>query len=957
MTVVPDPAQVESPHDLAIALDILRKSKDLSLRQLEDRAKQMPDAAGRVRSLPRSTLSDALRTGQMSKETLVTLLLTCGVPAAEHEAWLSAWERARTSDVRRPSSAVRVRHANARLLGVHSSIAAPGETGLPLYVDRDVERGDDGIHEWLRQSAQHGGFLLLVGGSCVGKTRTAYEAALKVLPDWWLFHPRDASEIRALTEASPTRLVLWLDELQRYFGSDGLDAGTVRAVLGHHRSVVIISSIWPGRFGTYTALPKDGQDPFTEEREIINLSHTIRLKPDFSRSERRRAIAAADRDRRLRVALRAELGVTQTLAAGQQLLGRWEDAAVDNPYAWAVVTAALDAVRIGVPPPLTPEFLQKAAIGYCNPRHRAEASDDWFDQAIAHATTQVDGTASLLTASSSQMARRAGYEPADFLVDRATRSRRTALVPGSVWKAVIDTCNAYVCGLVGDGAYARLFYTHAEQLYRRSLSEEPPGAVGADALVGILARQRRVAEIEDLARQGHPEALDEMLRIYLSAGEFGKAWGLVEVWERLPGSFGADLATTEILDELVARDRDDELRAVADLDLESSWPMRMGTIRKARKALAGLLARQEKVDELGERAESGDLHALRHLADFGCEDTVVEVLNSVVHSDGTSYDVSIAQEYLSELLERRGETELSVWDVHLETEPSEIARFEQNGLLDALRSRADQGDVYVGRKIAAYLVEQGRLNELRELADGPVGFLYATAPLADALAEQGLHAELRARAEGGDHDAIARLIEALADQGQTSELRQWALRGNTSAFMRLSDLGLTAEALAIMRSRAQEGSAPDPGLIATLLTRAEQLEELDVLAKRGNRTAQEGMADILGAREDRDQLRMRALAGEQPSRDRLVELLVERGETEEAIELVEMTKGEWDAVTDYYLELLASHNQSDQLLLEVFGGTPGAGSAYVNYWKKQRRLERAHHIEVYGLDPDDYLDA
>ena len=39
----------------------------------------------------------------------------------------------------------------------------------------------------------------------------------------------------------------------------------------------------------------------------------------------------------------AGYGLTQTLAAAPQLVARWENARVAAPYAWAVLTAALDA--------------------------------------------------------------------------------------------------------------------------------------------------------------------------------------------------------------------------------------------------------------------------------------------------------------------------------------------------------------------------------------------------------------------------------------------------------------------------------------------------------------------------------------------------------------------------------------------------------------------------------------
>jgi hypothetical protein len=56
-------------------------------------------------------------------------------------------------------------------------------------------------------------------------------------------------------------------------------------------------------------------------------------------------VESAVRDRRLQVALSAAgYGLTQTLAAAPpQLVARWENARAAAPYAWAVLTAALDA--------------------------------------------------------------------------------------------------------------------------------------------------------------------------------------------------------------------------------------------------------------------------------------------------------------------------------------------------------------------------------------------------------------------------------------------------------------------------------------------------------------------------------------------------------------------------------------------------------------------------------------
>ena len=55
---------------------------------------------------------------------------------------------------------------------------------LPEYVPRDVDAAESGSGPRWRPPAERGGFVLLVGGSSVGKTRCAVEAVRALLPDW-----------------------------------------------------------------------------------------------------------------------------------------------------------------------------------------------------------------------------------------------------------------------------------------------------------------------------------------------------------------------------------------------------------------------------------------------------------------------------------------------------------------------------------------------------------------------------------------------------------------------------------------------------------------------------------------------------------------------------------------------------------------------------------------------------
>jgi hypothetical protein len=117
---------------------------------------------------------------------------------------------------------------------VHAAISVPGvlDDVPPEYVLRDADAAESGIRARVLAAAERGGFVLLVGGSSVGKTRSAVQAVKALLPDWWLVHPDGPAEIAALAQAPSPQMVVWLDELQRYLdGEHGLTGAVVRALL------------------------------------------------------------------------------------------------------------------------------------------------------------------------------------------------------------------------------------------------------------------------------------------------------------------------------------------------------------------------------------------------------------------------------------------------------------------------------------------------------------------------------------------------------------------------------------------------------------------------------------------------------------------------------------------------------------------------------------------------------
>ncbi len=746
-TAVPgvDPSRVSTPDELAACLDGLRRRRGLSYEAMEEAAKLSSRSGGsRLEPLGKSTVGEIVTGKRLpTKGKLLTFLEVCGVARADYAQWLVAWERASTADLARPAGAVRVRDARPRLLGVHAAIQVeekvPGE--LPVYVPRDI---DDALRAGLAADAQRGCFVLLIGGSSVGKTRTLYEAVLAALPDWWLVHPAGPGEVAALAAALTPRTVVWLDELQRYLdGERGLTGGVVRALLNGPHPVVIIGTLWPDRYTGYTTLPEPGGvDPHAREREVLDLAAVVRIDPAFSPAEQDRARAAAARDPRLRIALgTVGYGLTQTLAAAPQLVARWQDAQTASPYAWAVLTAALDAARLGARAPLSSNLLRGAAPGYCTSQQLAEAPGNWFERVLAYATGKLHGAASALSPAGSGMGQISGYIVADYLIQHASRERRNERVPASTWDAILSHLRDPAdTARLADSARRRLLYRYAIPLYRHV------------ANVGDQEAASRLADM--LARRGDRDGAAQVLRARADAGDWPDAWQLAVVLD-LPGALDGLRARADVggypaasrLAYMLARRGDlDGLRARADAGDEA-----------AARQLAGLLARRGDLDELRARADAGDQEAAWQLAGL-----------------------------LADLLARRGD--LDELRARADAGDQEAARqlarlLAQRGDLDELRGRADVGGYPAASRLTVWLVWRGALDELRARADtgDQAAARQLAGMLARLLAQRGDLDGLRARADAGDQEAAWQLARLLARRGDLDELRAQAITGNDYA--------------------------------------------------------------------------------------------------------------------------------------------------------------------------------
>ena len=750
---------------------------------------------------------------------------------------------------RRPPGGIPVNETDLRRLGVHAAISVPGvqDEVPPEYVPRDADAAESGIRAKVKAAAERGGFVLLVGGSSVGKTRSAAEAVRALLPEWWLVYPAGPDQVAALAQVPSPQTVVWLDELQDYLdGEHGLDGTVVRALLNAPDPAVIIGTLWPDRYAAYTTVPPPGDaDPHRRERQVLDLAEVVRIAPAFSEAEQDRARAAATRDRRLAVALEtAGYELTQTLAAAPQLVARWEDAQTASPYAWAVLTAGLDATRLGARAPLSADLLRAAAPGYCTPRQRAEAPGNWFEQALVYATTKLHGAAAALAPVGAGMGQTDGYAVADYLIQHASRERRSARVPASTWDALLNHISDPAdAARLADSAERRLLYRYAIPLYRPAADAGDGNA--ASQLAELLAFRGDLDELRAMADTGDHLAAWRLAGLLAVRGDLDELHARADASDRYAASRLAEL--------LAFRGDLDELRARANA---SDWA--------AAGKLAELLAGRGDLDELRTRADAGDSLAAGKLVELlagrGDLDEAIQILR-------TQADLGYGNAArLAELLAGRGDLDEAI---------------------QILRTQADAGDENAARQLAGLLAGRGDLDEaiqiLRPRADA--GDENAAEQLVELLAVSGDLDELRTRADAGDGLAAERLAELLAGRGDLDELRARAAAGDGLAAERLAELLAGRGDLDELRARADAGDGLAAERLAELLAGRGDLDELRARADAGDGAAAGKLAELLAGRGDLDELRARAAAGDGSAARQLVELMTQQSQVGEAEQL------------------------------------------------------------------------
>ncbi|MEV7287538.1 hypothetical protein AB0O01_23710 [Streptomyces sp. NPDC093252] len=743
---------------------------------------------------------------------------------------------------------VRVRDADPIRLGVHRPIrvTGAGSAVLPAYVHRDLDtRAGHGLRPLIEAAALDGGFVLLVGGSSVGKTRSLYEAIHALLPDWWLLHPADSSRLAELVEQAPGPLVVWLDELQNHVsGTRELTAATVRVLLARSHPVVLVGTLWPHYYDTWTAttLSVHEEDRYRAERELLKLAEVVAVGADLTSAERGRAGDLAASDDWLCIALKSkDFGLTQVIAGAPQLVQRWETA---GPYARALLTAAVDATLMGVQAALPEHLLRAAAPGYCDPAQRARASGDWFEEALGYATQPLLGAASALVpvSDSAGMGHLDGYRVADYLLHHTGRAQRFVPPPETFWQACADHLSDPT-DLVrtGAAAVARQRLAAAVPLLRRAI--EAGSAPAMQVLGDLYRRTGDEAGAQEMAdRLTESQAPDAALyRTILAGWDFEELLDLAEAGNEYAISHVIEYGHPQLAISLL----------LEDLDPDNLW---------AWYRLAELFREEDEVDrallilEMLHEREYEDAHLV--LAELCREVGDVDRLYELAEEGYFTAACSLA-----ELLHEKGRTDEGIevlWDFvdHGDADTDWVLAhlLAERGDLDTLLSRAAQGHADAGGEAARLLRERGEseraITVLARLVDAHPRFC---GELAELLRTTGRIDRLRARAEDGDRYAIGELTRLAIETGDLEQaIRLHGQGGLTSEIFDVTTALVDALVARGEKDRAiallghADGNVPDHRR-RDLLKKLGRTEELRVLLDRGDRHALHDLVEVLRA--------------------------------------------------------------------------------------------------------------
>lgn len=530
--------------------------------------------------------------------------------------------------------------------------------------------------------------------------------------------------------------------------------------------------------------------------------------------------------------LRSDYGFTQALAGAPQLVRRWQDAEFAAPYAHAVITAAVDARRMGVQRPLTAELLRHASAGYLTSAQRATAPADWLERALEYATQRLLGAVSVFEPADAGIGVIAGYTVADYLVLHGSRTRRGSHPPTTAWAAYhAHLANGPDLREVGRAARALGLHQQAADLFHKAVSAHDDPGARSDlfrALWDHGARDLANEYLTQWAATADGYTRLETARLLQDAGRYDEAEALL----RAAMAAGEDDARMELAEMLQYRQPEQAIdlyrQALAEGEEEARGPLALLLDQTGQDDQALTVLRDSVNAD-----EQAQANAVMWLSNRGSTDEALEIARKLAQSGHYLGWLQFAM-----LMSGQGRTQDAV---------------------STLRQAVERGHVHAREPLARLLGDVGQVDEAVALyravaEDGthPDAWQGVANELAAADRADEAISILREAVSHGHNDAVDALGHLLEDECRDAETEQvWRdalAAGDTGARMALGlllldfdhnndsrlepdliSLDRADEVIDLWREGIQEGDTyPIPWLarLLQLCGRSEEAEEL-----------------------------------------------------------------------------------------------------------------------------------
>ena len=341
------------------------------------------------------------------------------------------------------------------------------------YIERDKEAE-------VREHLMAGRPVLLVGSSMVGKTRIAAEVVKSLFAARPVVIPDSKATLAALNSAGVQlrNTVIWLDDIDRLIGTDGVTDGTLRRLLGDRN--IIIGTIRAGEYDRYA--PTEQLQP--PEWDVISVFERVFISRNLSEQEQGRLSHAVDNpgvQERI-----CQIGIGEYVGAAERIDEVLLLGPSVKPIGYALVRGAADWRRIGMKREIPASLLKSLAEPYLDVDARAALyEEDSYKEALAWATRHINPTVSLLQRIGQEV-----FTIYDYALDIIARQAEP--VPDSTWRLAIDYGSASEMLSVGyRAAVIHGLIQTAIQAWRKAADSEHREAAPIAAFnLGILLEQQ-----------------------------------------------------------------------------------------------------------------------------------------------------------------------------------------------------------------------------------------------------------------------------------------------------------------------------------------------------------------------------------------------------------------------------------------------------------------------------------